>query len=758
MKRRTFLLAATGGILLADLPTGTAAGQSIITGFQKLPNNRKLGAPGTFSSLAPTRVPDIVSAPLDVAALTADVFQYAGGRYFRYKELLVFTSGTISLKFQVSNFASGGGINLSFGYPSYALRVRSVLPNGTLGPSNLRAQYTRFGTERVGTLLGAFGNEPDGPCMLEIIGVDSAGNGTSLISHGAYIDRSGGAMNHPMTLLQNCSRDWESLATMNPPWPIVYQYAIAPKAMVSTTRVTPLSPRLGAPFNTAVRAAGITRIEYSISGDGVGTAAAITKSGIVTTEARQNYAFSDVMAKAPRLPLLDGDRGTCTTPYTTDLQWGRNGKLYGANPWQAWVMDAAGHKRTLYGIRHRYPPVWSEASLDGPEVEVVGDWDASIPATERHAWESWGAAWDMRSLLPIDDAAPIPPGETEHPHIGAGPVQFRTDRHGYVLRVQFDGHSHATPAKIQRWVQCDDPWGIFYLNGKIYVSERGKNRISIWSADNPNQYLGYLIADPTAASLGAINQQTRRWAGAPKATCRQHPIVAPEGLRYLDGYVYWGSFAQGEVRRIPLAGGPVEVVCRPITGDNSNYVYLDFSDGSFGPRGTIFLTTWENANNGRPQAFLPIAGQDRDGTLCTHTCFVTAANPKNPPVNSALWTWQGFATNVLQGPGGQWISDSYASAVAVGRVSTSSRPDDPTFGALACSSAAGNVSVYVQTDPAVDGAPPDYAKAIRGGNYYRAKHQLVHGPWCAGPDLPLPWGEDPDCDYFMAEICGYPRV
>ena len=39
-------------------------------------------------------------------------------------------------------------------------------------------------------------------------------------------------------------------------------------------------------------------------------------------------------------------------------------------------------------------------------------------------------AWDTRSLLPIDDTASIPPGETEHPHASAtnpqfgGPVHF----------------------------------------------------------------------------------------------------------------------------------------------------------------------------------------------------------------------------------------------------------------------------------------------------------------------------------------------
>jgi hypothetical protein len=367
-------------------------------------------------------------------------------------------------------------------------------------------------------------------------------------------------------------------------------------------------------------------------------------------------------------------------------------------------------------------------------------------------------AWDTRTLLPIDDTAPIPPGETEHPHKGVGPAHFRTDRHGYVLRVQFDGRSHATPPKITRWITADDPWGIFYLNGKLYVTERGLNRISIWSADKPETRLGDLVSDAAASDLGSVNQQQRRWYGADAETCRTRKVVAPEGLVYLDGYAYWGSRAQQEVRRIPVSGGPIETVCRPSFDNNSKYCYLAISDGNFGPRGTLFVTTWSNGNYGRPRAFMPLAGQDVDGTSCTHTRFVSAPDPKHAPINAALWRWQGYAQNVLQGPGGKWISDSYGSAVAVGRVSATGRPEDPVFGALACSSALGNISVYVQCDASLDGVNPDYNRAKKGGNYYRAKHQLVHGPWCAGPNLPLPWGEDSDCDYFMQDICGYSRA
>jgi hypothetical protein len=754
MDRRTFLRAA-GTTLAGNMAGGGARALTFL-----LPGSAALIAGNRAAAATPAlqaAAPKIVSVPFDISRVTADLFQYNGGRYDRYKELLVFTTDAIDLQFQVTNWAAGGRKDLSFGFPAYALRVRPVLTDGSLSGGNERATYVRVGAERKAALVGVLGAEPDGPCLLEILGVDDAGRRTSLMTHGAYIDRRGQARNHPLTILQNCSRDWETLATMDGDWPIVYQYSLVPIAAMRTTRVKPLTPRLGTPFETPLPPTQLTRIEYVISSNGVGTAPGITKTGIFTTESRQNYAFSDLKNREPHLPLLDGPRGVCTTPYTTDLVWGRNGKLYGANPWQAWVLDATGHKRTLYGLRHRYPPLWSEATIDGPEVEVVGDWDPSIPLDERFAWESWGMAWDTRTLSPIDDAAPIPPGETEHPHQGAGPVHFRTDRHGYVLRVQFDGHSHATPAKITRWITANDPWSIFYLDGKLYVTERGLHRISIWSADKPETYLGDLVSDTAAGGLGAINPMRRRWEGADYTTCRLRRIVAPEGLIYLDGYAYWGSRAQREVRRIPVKGGPIETACRPKFDSNSNYCYLASSDGNFGPRGTLFVTTWSNANHGRPFAFMPVAGQDVDGTPCTHTSFVSGSNAKRPPVNAAVWDWEDYAQNVLQGPGGKWITDSYGSAVAAGRASTTGRPDDPAFGALACSSANGNVSVYVQSDFALDGVAPDYAKANRGGNYYRANHQLVHGPWCAGPDLPLPWGEDPDCDYFM-ELCGYSRA
>lgn len=750
--------------------------------------------------------PALQSTPLNLTLTIADYFQYEGGRYQRYKKLLEFKLDAIKLAVMAWQFAGGGAASTlgATGYKRIDMGVQSVGQDGTLGALNVRASYTITGTEHGGNLTGAFADEPDGPILLTLFSVDAAGNSTKIMTHGAYLNRTGAAKDHPYCWLQNATRDWDTVAGWG--WQVSHQYALAKVADLATTRVKPLTRPVGPVFSTPVPPQNLTRIELSpgANSNSPGCQPQVSLSGIHHTEARQNYFYADLVLNRPVLPLLDGPRGVCTTPYTTDIVCGRLGKVYGANPWQAWVMDWQGTKRTLYGMRHKYPPTWSETKIGGPEVETVGDWDASIPEAERYAWESWGMAWDTRSLFPIDDAAPIPPGETEHSHVSAGPVHFRTDRHGYVLRVQFDGKSHATPAKVTRWFAADDPWGIFYLDGRVYITERGKNRISVWSADTPNTYLGSILEDTTAISLGAINQQNRWWVGADATTCRTHSIVSPEGLAYLDGHVYFGSSALREVRRVKLgadglSAGPVEVVCRPIFDGNSRFMYIAASPGTFGTRGLIAVTTWTVTNYGRPQIFQPIPGTAPDGAYATRSVTSDGATPilgklyaagvivkvydaldntgtvtgtystqlaaqyanGTPLTHAKEWIWHGFTPGMIQGRGPRWESDSYGSAVAFGYEGNPDRPDDPAYGALVCSSANGNISVYCKADDVLDGPVRDSTTQWnleqhlrRGTSLYQANLQVIHGPFGRGPDYTLPWGADTNVDAFL-RVCGY---
>ncbi|MGH7605418.1 MAG: hypothetical protein ACRENK_15660 [Gemmatimonadaceae bacterium] len=675
----------------------------------------------------PPQSPAIVSIQVNFSAVVCDTVQYFSSRYERYENHFLLTATAFSIAFQATNLAAGGDKNLSFQYPKYGLLVNGVE----------RSTYTRNGTERAGAFVGALVDEPDGLTRFEIVAYDAAGIRVAvpvegLLTHWGYIDRAGGAKNCLNTVAQNASRDWEVSASSKQP--TQYQYAILPKAIANTRRLQPLAARLGTSFNTALPAAQLTKINYSVGTQGVSNTPCTTSRGITITENREVYFYSDLYLAYPRVPLLDGPRGFCTTNFCTDIKFGRNGKLYGADPWARWSLDATGTKKTLFGLRHKWAAYWAEQTLTSPEVEVVGNWDASIPATERFAWESWGMCWDERTLV-IDIATAPGPNCTEHPHVGIGPVMFCSDRHGYILKAQFGGIVRDSPVTIMRFATAIDPWGMAGDGTTIYVAERGLNRISKFDMDT-GAYLGALIEDTTAASLGAVDQSVRKWKGATPAVCRTHPIVAPEGVAIFGGYLYWGSLAQGEVRRIPLAGGPVEVVCRPIIDNNSNYVYIAVSDGSFGPAGTVFATSWTISNNGRPDTFVPGVGTASDGT---------------PLTNAARWQWHGFSGGVGQGPGGKWESAGYGSAVAVGRKG-SGQASDPDFGAVACTSSVGDVSVFMKAN-ASDGPAPNYVSVNNGMIYYRQNFQVLHGPWCSGPDLPLPWGANPDCDYFMRS-CG----
>lgn len=728
---------------LADAQTGVPAIPVVVSDLQTALTDAQ--------SLQPS-VPVIVSTQFDMNVTITDTFQYSGGRYERFKQLLVIGTSPFSLPLQASGWAGGGTTNVTFGYARIDVGIASVATDGTLGTSNIRGNLSAP-TARVGNATLTLVDEPDGPCLITLYGVDAGGTSTKLISHGAYIDRTGNAKNHPYCWVQNCSNDWEAVNNAGGNTP-TDQRALVKVADIQTTRVQPLSPRIGAVSPTAMLPVNITRRELVPGGInyGVRSRPNRTKSGIWHTENRQDYFYTDLVSKAPKLPLLDGPRGACTTPMTTDIVFGRNGKVYGANPWQVWVIDSTGTKRTLYGIRHLYPITWSEACSPGDPgwdsmMEIVGNWDASVPLAERFAWESWGMSWDQRTLFPIDDSAPIPPGETEHPHYPPGPTHFRTDRHGYVLRAQSSPISHTIPPTITRWCSANDPWGIACVGNLLYVSERGANRISIFSADTPNTYLGALIEDTTAVTLGAVDQSLRRWKGANAATCRSHTIVAPEGLVYQDGYVYWGSLAQAEVRRIAVSGGTPEVVAQPYVDNNSNYVYIAISDGNFGPRGSVAATTWSVTNSGRPHIYLPTAGVAPDGT---------------PLTNSVEWQWDGEANGIIQGRGPHWNTDSYGSAVAFGYAGANPpRPEDPAYGALACSSANGNISIYTLADDAVDGPARSStdqrtfdAQMLAGLVWYRANAQVLHDVWCSGANYQLPWGQNADADAFMHN-CGY---
>jgi hypothetical protein len=203
-------------------------------------------------------------------------------------------------------------------------------------------------------------------------------------------------------------------------------------------------------------------------------------------------------------------------------------------------------------------------------------------------------------------------------------------------------------------------------------------------------------------------------------------ILAPEGIVYQDGWLYYGAYALGEVRRINVKTKEIQVCCRPFLGDiignQPHYIFLAISDGTFGPRGTLFTTTFVQR---LPDAFLPVAGTDTDGTPLTH---------------SKQWTWSTLGYEVLAGDSGRQGGYQYSMAVGIGA------------GILTKGSSNRGLDVHVLADvPDLVDDALEYTKIKNGAMYWRKNGGDIIWDQEGFPahNIPLPWGENDDVDFWL---------
>jgi hypothetical protein len=337
----------------------------------------------------------------------------------------------------------------------------------------------------------------------------------------------------------------------------------------------------------------------------------VDRRGIVSTFDRQSYFYADFISKYPRVALLDGPRGVGAMSMPTHIDIGVATRdpdpaseprlnIYVTDPWRLVRVSDTGEITTLAGWRHRgIASHWADTESGtkegkpGATLELVGDWSA-VPPKRRGFHELWGMCWDKDSLLPDATAARIPVEDNRQPHAG-NPACFVTDsQNNRVCRIQFDGRSHATPAKVTEFlVDLSDPWDIVEWKGTVIVSERQAHRIAQYDIKTGAMRRVIVSGKPLAK---VDNARRRANAVAPLNEIVAQPCVAPEGLYVLDDWLYFGSVAQRQVRRMHLATGQMEVVVSevPLTG-NSRFVKFAVSDGTFGPRGAVFIQTWNNA-------------------------------------------------------------------------------------------------------------------------------------------------------------------
>ncbi|MBA4175615.1 MAG: hypothetical protein C0505_03510 [Leptothrix sp. (in: Bacteria)] len=428
--------------------------------------------------------------------------------------------------------------------------------------------------------------------------------------------------------------------------------------------------------------------------------------GLVHTFNTQSYFWSTFVAKYPSgVSLLDGPRGVGNVAMATHLQVGRVGQIYFCDPWRFGKVWPNGTVETLAGYRH-VAGVPRHTARPDTDVELVGDW-SSIPVDRRGFRELWGATWDARSLTINEAAASIPNnGTLEKPHI-AGPRLFLADtQNNRVCLLTFPIDNHTAPPRVTEFLTgLSDPWDVVCEAGVLYVSERLSHRIAAYDATTGA--LLRVVVSGSALSTVDANRFVRRSTSL--AAVRAQPCVGPEGLAFHDGWLYFGSFAMVQVKRVHLTSGEIQVVAEPTLDGNSNYMKIAVSDGTFGPAGTVFVSSWSNAYDGRPMAYLP---------------------------NGTVWGYAAVTSGGV-GPGAPWKTLGYTTAVTVskGRMVSGHSGE----GLVMHSKALGY-------DAIVD---LDRYNAGRS-DYYRRGLQLTHGYNGWGYyGLNAPLGLSADIDYFL---------
>jgi hypothetical protein len=262
----------------------------------------------------------------------------------------------------------------------------------------------------------------------------------------------------------------------------------------------------------------------------------------------------------------------------------------------------SGEVVTLAGWRTKNPP--GEYWEDGQDLELVGDWSEIPP--ERHGFhELWGMCWDSETLKTNHAADPIPEERNLRPHF-VGPVMFVTDtQNNRVCKLEFSPVSHGVPAKVTEFLtNMQDPWDCVEWNNSLIVSERDGHRIAQYNMKTGEEER-VILSGPALSHLN-----NSRWVirDASLETIREQYVVGPEGLYVLDDWLYFGSMAMAQVKRVHLVTGEVQHVVnvRESSATGNKYVKITVSDGSFGPKGTVFVSQWINS---APIAYLPDGGR-----------------------------------------------------------------------------------------------------------------------------------------------------
>jgi hypothetical protein len=597
-------------------------------------------------------------------------------RYERFQRLQVLSGARASIPFQGFDLAQGG-VQRTLTSARYTLLVDGIERAAVSVPAGTRSASFDLDLQNV----------PSGWRKLEIGGL---GSGETCPTWFAFV-RNGTVGEQPYTPVTRGTYELTQSGNATHVW------ALAPGRYNPTPR--PLAPRAAVPFDTTLPRSEMHCTQLVPLRFGDVHRPNRNADGILSSFDKQPYHWADMVAVKPTVACLDGPRGVGTVCMTTHLEVGRgpNGNIIFCDPWRVGTIAPDGTVKTLAGYRHRgILNQWA----DGADVELVGDWSA-IPAERRGFHEIWGLAWDERTLAVNTAAAPIPTEGNQQPHI-TGPVCFIADtQNNRVCKLEFSPVSRSVPPRVTEFLTgIQDPWDVVFHDGVLYVSERKSHRICAYDATTGARLR--TVVQGTALAYVDRNRDVIRTASV--VDCQAQPCVAPEGLYQLDDWLYFGSKAQAQIRRVHLVTGEVQVVGPVQMDGNSKFVKFAVSDGTFGPRGSVFFASWSNAWYGYAGGYAP---------------------------GPTSWKW--FEQ---LGGAGSWQGFVYVTAVAVGQ------------GRLVIGGA--NEGVLLITRRQAGDVVPS-AAVTRGAAEYRSRGlNLLHGEYGFGfYGLRLPWGVSSDIDAFL---------
>lgn len=615
-----------------------------------------------------------------------------GQRYNRWQNLIVL-KGAATLDFRI---LAAGGARLTFQGATYSLLCDGVVIASVTPP---------VGTQRATFSFDA-STLPEGWRVMDVQGPETCSFHPMFVLHGDIAP--------PQAWMPVVTSTYEHKSASP------HQLVWVPTTHAPT--VLPLPLREYPYFSDAKSRTLMNREEIVPVREGDLRRPSINKNGIMSTFNLQWYTWSSFIAKLPAVPLLDGPRGVGTLGYITHIEVGSFvlpstgkplGNLYVLDPWRVVKVRPNGSISTLVGYRHKPTPSYWQ---DPPELELVGDWSA-IPPERRGFHETWGMCWDPASLITDTNAQHIPVEGNLQPHLGAGPVMFVADsQNNRICKITFTGGSsangsdarHGLPPVVTEFITgLGDPWDCVEWQGKLIVSERTSHRICQYHMQTGA--LERVII--SGAPLSQINSGRFVERLAPIAQIQAEPCVGPEGLYVMDDWLYFGSEAMQQIKRVHLIDGRVELVKGYVSGKNQ-YLKIAVSDGTFGPRHTVFVTGWTNSLFGAPAAFLP------DGTG-----WSVAAST---------------SSSTARGRGGDWTQLLYNAAVAC------------RFGRLVYG-AAGEGLVIVSAALPTDATPDRKVYSAGRLEWALGINRLTQGDagWGFYGD-PLPWGQSAAQDYYLS--------